>query len=58
MTKHTLNQDSQAKASLTPLNTGKKRLIAKLNRYGKKLGLAGAIAYKLIMRYLLSSRPV
>ena len=46
MTKHTLNQDSQAKGSLTPLNTGKKRLIAKLNRYGKKLGLAGAIAYK------------
>jgi hypothetical protein len=46
MTKQTLNQSGQAQGQLTRLNTGKKGLLAKLNRYGKKLGLAGAIVYK------------
>lgn len=46
MTKQALNQVGQSQGQLTRSNNGKKSLLAKLNRYGKKLALAGAIAYK------------
>ena len=46
MTKQTLNQGGQSQGQLTRSNSGKKSLVAKLNRYGKKLALAGAIVYK------------
>ena len=46
MTKQTHNQSGQAQSQLTRSNFSKKSLLAKLNRYGKKLVLSGAIVYK------------
>lgn len=46
MTKQALNQGGQTQGQLTRSNSGKKSLLSKLNRYGKKLALSGAIVYK------------
>lgn len=42
---NTLNQTANTQIAVKPTNR-KARMLAKLNRYGKKLALGGAIQYK------------